>query len=469
MIELGLERIQQLLARTPLKWRAIHVAGTNGKGTVCGYVSAMLTHYNQSLLREYTGHCPLVHARFNSPHLIDRWDCVTVENKTIDKDKFDLVEKNVTKRNTDRGIKASSFEILTATVYELFNDQGVDIGVIEVGMGGRLDATNVLGDMTDVITTDDKNMTTSEPRPALLVTTITSIGMDHEAFLGNTLSKIAAEKAGIMKASVPVIAAKGTPEVCSTFSEAARAVNASELIVLSNLTTMDDICKLNNLKPPKSQRSCIPIQSRWPNGAIAVQTAWTALRRLNRLDTAPVEMQVELLAQFCEICNTTKCEGRLQMIDLSVLAKTDQSALALLDGAHNPQSAQILRQYLDEEICKPIQWIVAASQGKAIDEMLKIFLRPGDAIGLVEFGPVDGMPWVKAMKSEVIARAASSWLMSTSSNEHIEVKDFGSNLTKAIQHSFESAKQNDRQVVVSGSLYLVGDVLRMLRDRAAET
>ena len=170
MIELGLGRISRLLKDIPIAWRAIHVAGTNGKGSVCSYASAML---NAGSIK-----C----GRFTSPHLIDRWDCITINDRVVDQRLFCQVEDVVKSRDQKNGIKASEFELLTATAFEIFNHEKVEVGVVEVGLGGRNDATNVLQDP--------------------LVTVITKIGKDHQSFLGNSLEEIAYQKAGIMKQNV---------------------------------------------------------------------------------------------------------------------------------------------------------------------------------------------------------------------------------------------------------------------------
>ena len=132
MIELGLARISTLLRHTPQPWKAIHVAGTNGKGSICAYLSAML---NASGVR-----C----GRFTSPHLIDRWDCITINDETVRESIFKDAESLVLGRNSTEKIGASEFELLTATAFEVFAKEKIEMGVIEVGLGGRLDATNAM-------------------------------------------------------------------------------------------------------------------------------------------------------------------------------------------------------------------------------------------------------------------------------------------------------------------------------------
>src|SRR6187402_3404456 len=128
MIELGLARISRLLSFTPQPWKAIHVAGTNGKGTICAYLSAML---HASGVR-----C----GRFTSPHLIDRWDCITINEQTVRESVFREAEDLVLERNRKLDIAATQFELLTASAFEVFAKEKVEMGVVEVGLGGKLDA-----------------------------------------------------------------------------------------------------------------------------------------------------------------------------------------------------------------------------------------------------------------------------------------------------------------------------------------
>ncbi|KAG8624458.1 hypothetical protein KVT40_007525 [Elsinoe batatas] len=449
MIELGLVRIHKLLVHTSLPWRAIHVAGTNGKGSVCAYVSAMLTHYNTSELIRHTGHKPIVHARFTSPHLIDRWDCITINENVVSKSTFDQVEAQVKDRNLRNGIGASEFEVLTATAFEIFTRAKVDIGVVEVGMGGRLDATNILGQpLPEDIETDLAGDWRSH-RPLPLATAITAIGLDHQKFLGSSIEEIAREKAGILKPRVPVIAARQTESAVErVLAEQASALSAGDVCFVSDKTTMEHVWTENG-KPAVTAENQI-IQARWPNGAIAVQLVWKALSQLGRLEGVPSALLIQTLKDICQIPGQTRWAGRLETINLSPI--TSRKTTALLDGAHNAQSAQMLRNHLDQLGRERTTWIVAASQGKDLAEMLRILLREGDTVFAVEFGPVDGMPWVMPQESLDIAKNASSLI-------HGQHQAYGRDVLRAAK----DASFKEGRIVIAGSLYLVGDVLRLLR------
>ncbi|PNS19443.1 hypothetical protein CAC42_7287 [Sphaceloma murrayae] len=454
MIELGLVRIHKLLALTPLPWRAIHVAGTNGKGSVCAYVSAILSYYNSSDLIRHTGHRPLVHARFTSPHLVDRWDCITINNDVVAKSVFDEVETLVKDRNTQQGIGASEFEILTATAFEIFTRSNVDIGVVEVGMGGRLDATNVLGQLPpgERVPSD---IDTEFYRPRPLATAITSIGLDHQKFLGSDVTDIAAEKAGIIKAGVPVVASRqDDPQVEQVIVNRVESVKADGLTFVSQQTTARDIWMSNGGTEYTFDQDPI-VQARWPNGAIAVQLAWKALKLWGRLSDAPTALLLETLNAICRIPDRTSWAGRLETVDISALTGSQMSAV--LDGAHNAQSARMLREHVDSLADdNPTTWVLAASQGKDINEMLRILLRPGDSVFAVEFGAVDGMPWVAPQGSLEIIEQAS--MISTGPHQA-----FGRGIRRALAEAAKTSSFNNSRIVIAGSLYLVGDVVRLLR------
>jgi len=412
MIELGLSRVHQLLARTPLPWRAIHVAGTNGKGSVCAYVSAMLSNYNQSEVRQQSRHGVLRHGRFNSPHLVDRWDCITLDGETVDKTLFESVEKRVLDRDKAEQIGASEFELLTATAFEIFTQAKVDIGVIEVGMGGRLDATNVIGQRSEF--DDEERSGTGKAlfRPAPLATAITSIALDHQGFLGDTVQQIAREKAGILKTNVPVIAAADDQDALSEVQARAKATGVSETVFVTAESTRKDVWDQNEtdveLELDTDSKALFesPIQSRWPNGAIALHLVWKALNHLGRLDGTPKDARGQLFMNLAAVPGKTLWPGRLQEISLESLTGCDQ--LVVLDGAHNAQSAHQLSSFVRNKAReRKVQWVLAASEGKDVHQILKILLRPGDTVSAVEFGQVEGMPWVKPKSSETIIQVAS--------------------------------------------------------------
>lgn len=407
MIDLGLARIGRLLRHTPQTWKAIHVAGTNGKGSVCAYLSAML---KASGVR-----C----GRFTSPHLIDRWDCITINDKIISKSLFREAEEMVHKRNDHDNVGASEFELLTATAFEVFAHEKIEMGVIEVGLGGRLDATNVMENKA--------------------VTVITKIGLDHQSFLGSTIEDITRQKAGIMRPGVPCVLDRTNPiEVRRVVEKQAEKLN-TQLVLSSEESSFFDELSKDDFAPHQ-----------WDNLIVAYTAFNLAYTRtespLHRL--GPAIQQIEW-------------PGRLQSLDIRRL--TGRPEVILLDGAHNVQSAQALGLYVNTKLRKGasrVTWVLAASQGKELEGILSPLLEPGDLVTSVEFGDVDGMPWVAPMSSGGILDAATQAGISLSHQF-----DSGRDLAGALRWATTVA--NGGPIVVAGSLYLVSDLMRLLRDASS--
>ncbi|KAJ5712767.1 hypothetical protein N7493_009235 [Penicillium malachiteum] len=411
MIELGLGRISSLLQQTPLSWKAIHIAGTNGKGSISSYLSHLLSTDGVRC------------GRFTSPHLIDRWDCITIGERVVQESLFRQIEDQVKSRDQKLGIGASEFELLTATAFEIFNHEKVEVGVVEVGMGGRLDATNVLSDV--------------------LVSVIAKIGMDHQAFLGSTIEEISREKAGILKPGVPCIVDNtNEPAVLKTLSNRIQelgidATFVSPDSVAKQIPSLAQFFKTVDLEPHQQE-----------NMSCAVSALRVALPKIH-----PGTDVLSLIPRLTDV----KWPGRLENISLQSLVGREEPVL--LDGAHNPQSADVLGKYVDRKLrsqSQPVTWVVAASSGKDLAGVFRSIIRPGDNVATAEFGPVDGMPWVMPTNAVELADAIQSI------PEIGGVKSFERDLIPALQWASEVSQCGP--LVIAGSLYLISDVHRLLRD-----
>lgn len=400
MIELGLARITRLLHSTPQPWKAIHVAGTNGKGSTCAYLSALLRASGRSC------------AVFSSPHLVDRWDCLSIDGRPVAEKLFRDAERLVQERDRAEAIGASEFELLTATAFEIMARQRVEYGVIEVGMGGALDATNALKHKA--------------------VAVITKIGLDHQFLLGNTVEEIAAHKAGIMQPGAPcVVDASNSTAVLAVIDEHALAVGARVLPA----------------PPQPSEIAALRREGYEPHQIQNIITAVHAFRAACPHEAGSLQHLLPALRQ-------ARVPGRLQRIDRD-------GTRMLLDGAHNVQSAQVLAQYVDKHLRadgQPVTWVLAASEGKDVGGILEVLLKPKDVVTAVRFGPVDGMPWVRPQDPRAILAAAE---------EKCGAVAFSSD-GEAGTVALEVAPRKGGPVVVAGSLYLVSDVLRYMRSIEAE-
>ena len=492
MINLGLQRISALLAETPLPWRAIHVAGTNGKGSICAYVSAMLSAYHRSNFRKQDGiswsnFIGLRHGRFTSPHLIDRSDCVSIDEKPVESSLFNKMESDVLKRNESLGLDASEFELLTATAFKTFTERRLHVSVVEVGLGGRLDATNILGlkdglDLSAWLAADD-------PRPMPLVSVISSIGLDHQAFLGNSLENIATEKAGIIKPGVPVVydhsnphqvigairsmaEAKGSPIIESSGQGASVPPKGTTPETFNHQIYLHE--SINSLVSVDG--SPLPKHTK-QNITLAYLATWSALQQLGRVDVQKKTLSdknersklfnlgAELADDMLQVATKVQFQGRQQRISIEKLTSRQEDVL--LDGAHNARSAIALadavwrlRNYNTHRgQGKKVTWVLAASDSKDVKEILAPLIKDGDTILAVEFGPVDGMPWVKPLSASNICEAAKAVV---SQPESLSVQDCGRDVLNALKWASGIARGGP--IVIAGSLYLVGDALRLLRD-----
>lgn len=407
MIELGLGRISRLIKHTPQTWKAVHVAGTNGKGSICAYLSAML---HASGVRV---------GRFNSPHLIDRWDCITIDDRPVRESVFLEAEKSIKDWDKKENIGASEFELLAATAFEIFTREKIEMGVVEVGLGGRLDATNVLQNK--------------------VATVISKIGLDHQSFLGNTIEEIATQKAGIMRSGVPCVVDRSNDDTVLKALQAHAQEVGTDIVYSSSDSAFFDELQKDDFEPHQ-----------WENLACA----YTAFHLAYTSTNSP-------LHRLLPAVRNMTWPGRLQTINIRSLTGRNESIL--LDGAHNRQSAEVLGVYVDRKLRKEnkkVTWVLAASKGKALDDILKSLLQKGDCVTSVGFGPVDGMPWVKSMDTYEVLKAAAQCGVDQS-----QLHDAGDDLSAALRWAAEASDEGP--LVVAGSLYLVSDVLRHLR-RAEE-
>ena len=422
-MDLQLHRITRLVRdyHAVLPWKAIHIAGTNGKGTTAAYLSAFLHGKGIKV------------GRFNSPHLKYRHDCIVLNEQTVDKDLFTEVEKVVKRRDADGKFASTSFELLTATAFELFARQKIDVAVVECGLGGRLDATNIL------------------LPEEVLCSAITRISLDHQDMLGDTIEKIATEKAGIVKPGVPLVVDRhNRASVLAVLKASATAATSAYYESDENSALLSSI----NLPEGVSSQH---------NLATATKV-FEAIASFKHLDLSPLKKQ-DLQHAIAQVSKTW--QGRLQWEDLGVLSgSSGPPRMCLIDGAHNREGAARLREYVDQQLqqkstsTKIVTWVIGMSAGKKIEEILGELVRSGDQVLVCEFGEVDGMPWVKPHNIVDLQTAAqqltSSSVMAT--KEPLE----------AVRAALK-ATQPDGLVVIAGSLYLVGHVLREVDLASANT
>jgi len=409
-IKLGLENIVALCAALggpQDRFPSVHVAGTNGKGSV----SAMLAE----TLRRHGLRTGL----YTSPHLARVEERVRVDGSAIAPKRFrDLVAR--LKAAID-GLMAEGrlvyhptyFEVLTALAFLYFAERRVDIAVLEVGMGGRFDATNVV-------------------RP--LVSVITTIAKDHEKHLGATLEKIAFEKAGIIKPGVPVVCGVRGGGALREIQRAARDRRAPLVEAFGRGRTLEVRPAGRGFRfvyaGERGRYAFTPGlagRHQGGNAAVAIATA-EVLSRTWR----PLEKRAVLAA-----VRATRWEGRMETVA--------RRPLVLLDGAHNVEGVTALAAHLREAVRRPVVLVFAAMHDKDLRAMTRLLFPLCETVVLTR------VPYKRSASPEELLAAAPPF-----AGRVVLEPD----TRRAVRRALE-ASRGRVPVVIAGSLFLIGEVKRL--------
>ncbi|KAK6465925.1 folylpolyglutamate synthase [Scheffersomyces coipomensis] len=433
-IDLGLSRITSLLKHLNNPhinaFKSIHIAGTNGKGSTIAYLSSILTH---SKIRN---------GRFTSPHMLYYNDCISINNEVYPRDKFNKINDFILEQNKILQLGCTEFELLTVTAFKIFELEKIEIAIIEVGLGGRLDATNVLEPF------DPK----AEYNGGVIATGITKIGFDHENLLGNTLSAIAFEKAGIIKANIPcVVDRSNDDEVLQVIKKKAQS-ESSQVHLVDGAS--------ESIPPPQLPQfqyeiGSEVIKSSPLRGEYQLQNLSIALKIIELLNISKyVNISIDQIKQGI---SQTSWPGRLQEINIPKL-----NLSVLLDGAHNESAAIELGKYLDLQRSQNkdnetgIIFIIAMTSGKKIDTVLSpIVHKEKDTIIVTTFTQPEQMPWIHSYDIKYLQNEASQFVNDV---DPIIENDISNILTHIVSKYRDNGDK--RPVVICGSLYLCGDVLR---------
>ena len=403
---LGLERITALLARLGDPQHelppVLHVAGTNGKGSTCAFLRAALEADGKS-----------VHV-FTSPHLVRFNERIRINGKLISDANLAGLLARVLDRAGDVG--ASFFEVTTAAAFLAFAENAADACIVEVGLGGRLDATNVI------------------PSPA--VCGVAQLGLDHQAFLGSTLVEIAREKAGIAKAGAPLVTMKYPSHITQVVEAAANQAEASwfamgrqwdAAVYREKLHYRDEQGRLE-LALPRLSGPHQPMNAALATAMLRHQQAMVISE--SALRAAP------LWAQW---------PARLQRLENGpLISQAPAGAELWLDGGHNPAAGEALARHF-QALLPPRQGLhlvlgmLANKDPKGFLEPLKPFLASLRAV------PVPGH---EHHEPSMLADLASGWGIAGSAHD---------NVAKALSVPLEEQKP---VILIAGSLYLAGEVLR---------
>jgi dihydrofolate synthase/folylpolyglutamate synthase len=397
-IRLGLDAMAAALAEgghPETRFAAVQVAGTNGKGSICAFLHAILRAAGLRV------------GVYRSPHLVSWCERITLNDRWIAPHQLrsDLARwQPLAERH---GL--TPFELVTAVAFDRFAREQLDLVVLEVGLGGRLDAT------------------TAHPhRPVI---GFASIGLDHRELLGDTLAAIAAEKAGVLNRGAQAFSGPQEPEVAAVL-EAEAAARGARLNWVDPLPTAAGGGPVLGLAGAV-QRS---------NAAVAVAMARALAQPADPLGVAPTLAPALAAGAVHAGLAAARWPGRLQQACW-------RSRPLLLDGAHNPPAASALRAELDRRQPGPRRWLVGIQRTKDGPELLARLLRPGDRALIT---PLPDLPAWTAADLAAAQPALAGRLTPVG------------DARQGLQQLMDAASMQEPEPVVCGSLHLLGALLPLL-------
>ncbi len=419
-IRLGLETTEKLLSmmgNPERSYKTIHVAGTNGKGSTCAFLASVLRSQ---------GYCVGV---YTSPHLVRFNERIQVNGIEITDEQLIELTEFIRNQYANAGLASTFFEFTTGIAFEFFRRQKVDIAVIEVGMGGRLDATNVL---------------------LPIVSVITNISFDHQAYLGSTLLEIANEKAGIIKRGVPLVTGETHSEIRNLFERHCKELTSEFQSSHESITVHRISSNLEGQVFRSEGRICGEFFIRLL-GDHQLQNAQLALATIAQLRNEGIAISDSAIKEG--LAHAT-WPGRLEIVN--------NSPLVLVDGAHNVaginaivtflhQLAKQRRELLtlNEQFQKKPPFsvlILAIASDKEHDLMVRDLVPLFKQVIVTEGS-------FKPIPADKLARAVREY----NSNVLIIPKP-----TIAIREALQFAKKND-VIVITGSLYMIGEAITSVK------
>ena len=383
------------------QFKTIHVAGTNGKGSCSHTLAAILQSAGYKV------------GLYTSPHLVDFRERIRINGTPVSEAYvIDFVENH---RAFFEPLHPSFFELTTAMAFNYFAEQQVDVAVIEVGLGGRLDCTNII-------------------RPDLCV--ITNISFDHVQFLGNTLAKIASEKAGIIKEGIPVVIGETTPETKPVFAEKAIQVNApihfaeeEQFLLESSLNEQGN--RIYQTKEYADLEGEL-------GGLCQIKNTNTLLSAIRILQDIGYNINdTHVREGFAHVCSLTGLMGRWQ--------KILETPVAYCDTGHNKAGIQYIVEQLSRQTYRQLHIVMGMVNDKDISGVLAML--PKDAIYYFTKASVS-----RALNENEVKRLAGE--AGLEGNTYPSVKD-----------AFEAAQASahpDDFIFIGGSTFIVADLLSIL-------
>lgn len=383
------------------KFKTIHIGGTNGKGSCSHTIAAILQSAGYKV------------GLFTSPHLVDFRERIRINGVMIPEQYVvDFVENE---KDFFEPLHPSFFELTTALAFKYFAENNVDIAVIEVGLGGRLDCTNIISPILSVIT---------------------NIGFDHIQFLGNTLEKIASEKAGIIKNNTPAVIGETTPETRTVFIQKATSTNSAIYLAEEN-----DII----LSHQHSHNGGIDYETKTYgtihgelSGLCQIKNTATILTAINILAEIGLAIQSENISEgFKHVCELTGLRGRWE--------KIDENPITICDTGHNVNGLEYIVRQLQQQKYEKLHIVFGMVNDKDIEGVLSIM--PKDA--------------TYYFCQASVKRAMPSQQLKTLAEAHELKGNTFANVLDAYNSARQNASQNDF-IYIGGSSFVVADLIASL-------
>ncbi len=315
------------------KFRTIHVAGTNGKGSCSHTLAAILQSAGYKV------------GLYTSPHLVDFRERIRINGETVS-EQF-VVDFVAEHRHLFEPLHPSFFELTTAMAFHYFAQEQVDVAIIEVGLGGRLDCTNII-------------------RPDLCV--ITNISFDHVMFLGDTLAKIASEKAGIIKAGIPAVIGETTPETRAVFAARANEVNAP-IVFAEDEQLLKSASFSTNGKHLYQTADYADLEGEL-GGLCQEKNTNTLLSAIRQLEQAGYRFtEADVRQGFAHVCELTGLMGRWQ--------KLSDSPTLVCDTGHNTGGIAYIVEQLKHQTYRQLRIVIGMVNDKDVSGVLAML--PKDA------------------------------------------------------------------------------------------
>ncbi|HEU6760630.1 TPA: bifunctional folylpolyglutamate synthase/dihydrofolate synthase [Streptococcus pneumoniae] len=414
----GLERMMELLAlrgNPHLKLKVIHIGGTNGKGSTIAFLKNMLEKLGLRV------------GVFSSPYLIHYTDQISINGESIPEARLESLMSDyqtLLEGESATNLQGTTeFEIITAIAYDYFASEQVDVAIMEVGMGGLLDSTNVC-----------------QP----ILTGITTIGLDHVALLGDTLEAIAEQKAGIIKQGIPLVTGRIAPEALTVIDRIAEGKDAPRFAYGADYQVSHQESVVTG---EVFDYTSVVRQGRFQTGLLGLHQIENAGMAIALLGTFCQEDGRELPANtlLAQALEETSWPGRLEVVS--------RNPLMILDGAHNPHAIKALLATLQGRFADYRKEILfTCIKTKALEDMLDLLEQiPDTELTLTHFDDS------RATDESVLKEAAKSRNLS-----YQDWQDF-------LEQKLTDKKEEKKTVrIVTGSLYFLSQVRAYLMERKNE-